>query len=203
MTETGATIRDQDWDGEKLDHQSFERVTLVDVDMTELVNEGSTFDECVFRNVKFNASTHTDAAFLNCVFSTCSLFDVTFASCKLVGSRFERCSFKLLKVRAGDWSFVGLARAQLDGAAFNDVRMRECDLTGASLAAAAIRECDLSAATLDGADFSRCDLRGSDISALDPKSARVVGAIVTHEQAVVIAGALGLDVRADLSAATE
>jgi uncharacterized protein YjbI with pentapeptide repeats len=134
---------------------------------------------------------------VNCVFSTCSFFDVTFTSCKLVGSRFERCSFKLFKVRDGDWSFVGMARAELDGANFADVRMRECDLSDAVVTGAAIRDCDLSGATLDAADFGRSDLRGSDVSALDPQRARIVGAIVTYEQAVVIAGALGLDVRAE------
>lgn len=66
ITET--TVRSTEWDGQDQIGQTHERVAFIDVDMTELLNEGSTFTECVFRGVRFNASTHTDAAFLNCTF---------------------------------------------------------------------------------------------------------------------------------------
>ena len=50
---------------------------------------------------------------------------------------------------------------------------------------------------LQGAKLARCDLRGSDLSALEPEHVQMRGAIVTYEQALVIAMALGLDVRAE------
>ena len=46
-------------------------------------------------------------------------------------------------------------------------------------------------------NFSGCDLRGSGVSAIHPENSDLRGAIVTIEQAVAIAQALGLDVRAD------
>jgi uncharacterized protein YjbI with pentapeptide repeats len=56
---------------------------------------------------------------------------------------------------------------------------------------------DLSAALLVGADLSGADLRRSDLSSLDPAETKVADAIVTYDQAVNVARALGFDVRAD------
>jgi uncharacterized protein YjbI with pentapeptide repeats len=54
---------------------------------------------------------------------------------------------------------------------------------------------DLSGAWLVGADLSECDLRGSDLSTLNPLETQIRGAVITWEQAAVLAGSLGLDVR--------
>ena len=43
---------------------------------------------------------------------------MTFTDCKLVGSRFDRCRFDGLTVDGGDWSFTGLAGADLRRARF-------------------------------------------------------------------------------------
>ncbi len=48
---------------------------------------------------------------------------------------------------------------------------------------------------LEKADLSGCDLRGSDLSAVDPATTRLAGAVITVEQAVTLALAQGLDVR--------
>lgn len=48
---------------------------------------------------------------------------------------------------------------------------------------------------MHSADFSRCDLRGSDLSAIEPEHVQLKGAIITVEQTLMIAEALGLDVR--------
>jgi uncharacterized protein YjbI with pentapeptide repeats len=50
---------------------------------------------------------------------------------------------------------------------------------------------------LHKADLERCDLRGSDLSAVDPWNVSLRSAVITWEQAAVVASALGLDVRAD------
>jgi uncharacterized protein YjbI with pentapeptide repeats len=83
------------------------RVAFLDVDLTEVVDEGSVFSECTFSGSAFYVSTHTDAAFVNCTFVNCAFFDATFTRCKLVASMFDRCTFNLTKVVGGDWSFVG------------------------------------------------------------------------------------------------
>lgn len=173
MTEPGrelapdAEVRHEDWGGLSLAARTLTRVAFVEVDLTEVVTEGTVFEECTFRGVRFNVSEHRGSAFLNCVFTRCSFFDSTFTGCKLVGSRFADCSLDLLTVDGGDWSFVTL------------------------------RDLDLSGADLSRADLTGCDLRGSDLSSVDPREVVLRDAIVTPLQAVVLAGALGVDVRPD------
>jgi uncharacterized protein YjbI with pentapeptide repeats len=43
--------------------------------------------------------------------------------------------------------------------------------------------------------LARCDLRGSQLSSLDPVNADLRGAVITFEQAIVLAVGLGLEVR--------
>jgi uncharacterized protein YjbI with pentapeptide repeats len=195
---TETTVRSEDWDGRDLAGEHHDRVEFVDVDLTEAISQGSAFSDCTFRGVRFNASEHTNTAFTNCTFKRCSFFDATFTGCKLVGSTFDSCSYGLFKVSGGDWSFVGLPRADLSGAAFTDVRMREADLTGTRFGGATLHRVDLSGASLHRADLTGCDLRGSDLSALDPLTVELKNAVIDPGQAILIATALGLEVRPEL-----
>jgi uncharacterized protein YjbJ (UPF0337 family) len=97
--------------------------------------------------------------------------------------------------RGGNWSFVGMPGADLRLAGFSGVRMREADLTFAKLEGASMRDVDLVGASLHHADLSKCDLRGSDLSTVDPTTVRMHGAIITIDQTIIVAEALGLDVR--------
>jgi fluoroquinolone resistance protein len=188
-------VRDEDWGGHQLLRQTFTRVSFVDADLSEVVSEGAVFEECSFRGVRFNVSQHRSTAFLNCTFTRCSFFDTTFSGCKLVGSVFKACSLDLAKVEGGDWSFVGMRSADLGSASFVDVRMREADLAGSRAVNGTLRGVDLSGADLSGADLTGCDLRGSDLSAVDPASVQLQRAVITGDQAVLLAFALGMDVR--------
>lgn len=193
--QTEITISAEDWYDRDISGETHTRVAFIDINMTEVANTGAAFEECTFRGTRFNASIHTDAAFVNCTFTGCTFFDSIFNGCKLVGSLFDRCTFDLMKVTGGNWSFVGMPGADLHTATFTGVRMREADLTGARCKGSSIRDVDLSGAWLHGADLSLCDLRGSDISSLDPTDVKLRGAIITIDQAMVIASALGLDVQ--------
>ena len=194
---TDVTQSSVDWSGEDISGQTHTRVLFVNLDLTEAKNTGAVFSECTFKRAKFNASEHVGAAFLNCTFVNCNFFDAKFTECKLVGSMFDRCTFEITQVTGGNWSLVGLPGADLRSATFRDVRMREADLTGARCQGSAFRNVDLAGALLHKADFSECDLRRSDLGSLDPETTEIRGAIVTLEQAIVIASALGLDIRAD------
>jgi uncharacterized protein YjbI with pentapeptide repeats len=188
----------EDWYGLDLSSRTAARVAYSGVDLTETTSDaGLTFEECVFFDSQFNASTHTGAAFLNCAFTGCSFFGARFVECKFVGSKFDRCTYDQLVVERGDWSFVGLSAADLHSASFTDVRMREADLSAARLDGATAVGVDLSGAWLSRTNFERCDLRRSDLSTLDPSSAKLRGAIIGWEQAIVLATTMGLDVRPD------
>ena len=200
---TTSTVRSAAWDGRDLSGERHEKVAFIDVDLSETVDEGGVFTECAFRGARFNVSRHANAAFVNCTFTRCSFFGATFAGCKLVGSMFDGCTFGLLEVDGGDWSFThlpgppGCPGADLRRSVFRGVRMREADLTGARFDDARLLRCDLSGAWLHRASFAGCDLRGSDLSAFDPETAELTGAVIDPAQALVIAAALGLVVRED------
>lgn len=87
---TESTIRD--WDDADPSGQTYTRVLFIDSDFTEMNNQHGVFEECVFRGVRFNASVHLEAAFVNCTFVRCSFFDSTFTRCKLMGSMFDDCT---------------------------------------------------------------------------------------------------------------
>ncbi|GAA1553955.1 pentapeptide repeat-containing protein [Actinomadura kijaniata] len=191
---TETTVTGADWDSRDLSGERHEAVLFVDVDMTEASGKGAVFDGCTFRGVRFNAAAFTESAFLNCTFVRSGFFDATLRGCKVLGGLFDGCTHDLMRVEGGDWSFTGLPGADLRRASFTGVRMREADLTGARCGA--LREVDLSGAMLHRADLSDCDLRGSEISSIDPLTVRLVGAVIDPRQAVVLATALGLEVRA-------
>ena len=189
---TTSVVDPATWDPLGVSGSRHESVLFTDVDLSDLEERGAVFDGCTFRGIRFNASTHRDAAFTNCTFTGCNFFDARFTGCKLVGSTFDRCTFDLLMVEGGDWSWVGLSGADLRKATFRSVRLREADLTGVRFEGATIRDTDLSSALLHGASFHGADLRGSDVSALDPLQCDVRDALIDVEQAMVIAVALGL-----------
>lgn len=190
------TISGEDWYAEDLSGREYTRTAFREVDLSETSSQlGTKFIECSFRGVNFNVSTHTSAAFDNCTFTTCNFFGATFADCKFVGARFDHCSFDRLSVQGGDWSFASLPGADLRTAKFEDVRMREADLSSARCNGALLRRVDLSGALLNKAILDNCDLRGSELSAIDPWSVSLSGAVITWEQAAVLAVSMGLDVR--------
>jgi fluoroquinolone resistance protein len=184
-----------DWYGEELDERAYTRCSFAHIDLTESVSRGAVFTECSFSNVKFNASRHVDSAFVRCVFKRCSLFEAELTGCKLVGSAFTESVLRPLRVSGGDWSFVTLEDADLRGVTVRGVRMRETDLTAANLEGAVLAGCDLSGAQLSGVRFTGCDLRGSDLTALDPRRVDVAGALIDADQAIVVAQALGFEIR--------
>lgn len=196
----GPTVEDEsfaheDWYGDELVERVYRGCDFNDIDLTEAQTRGVVFDECTFGNVRLNASRHADSAFLRCTFTRCNLFEAEFDGCKLTGSTFDDSPVRPMRVKGGDWSFASLARADLRGVTFDGVRMREVDLSGANCAGATITGADLSGANLRGADLSGCDLRGSDLTTLDPATVELRGAIITPEQAVVIAQNIGLEIR--------
>src|SRR5262245_19051725 len=123
------SVNDEDWYGEELTDRTYTRCTFANVDLTEASSRGAVFEECVFRNVRLNASRHVGSAFLRCTFNRCTLFEAEFTDCKMVGSAFHESALRPLRVTGGDWSFVAMPGADLRGVSVRRVRMREADLS--------------------------------------------------------------------------
>jgi len=194
--ETTTTVTGASWEGEDISGQSHTRVAFVDLDMTEVTNTGAVFTECIFRRAKFNCSVHTAAAFVNCTF-TAATSSTRAHGLQAHGEhvrplllRHDQDRGRQLVVRRPARCRPSLRVDERSAAARGGPHRVRCQ--GASL-----RDVDMSGAALHGADFTDCDLRGSDVSALNPGDCTITGAIVTSNQAIVIAQALGLDVRAE------
>ncbi|HEV2643540.1 MAG TPA: pentapeptide repeat-containing protein, partial [Candidatus Elarobacter sp.] len=95
-TQTDSTVAGEDWYGQDVSGQNHPRTAFVDLDMTEVTNDGAVFDECTFRGARFTVSSHANAAFVNCTFTGCTFFDARFTGCKFVGSKFDRCTFDVM-----------------------------------------------------------------------------------------------------------
>ncbi len=131
---TETTISSANWDSRDLTGENHENVLFVDVDMTEATGVGAVFTECTFRGC---GSTRPPIPMPRS--STARSSDVVSSTprsrgASSCGSMFDACTYDLLKVKGGDWSFTGLPGADLRRASFMDVRMREADLTGARCA---------------------------------------------------------------------
>jgi uncharacterized protein YjbI with pentapeptide repeats len=105
-------------------------------------------------------------------------------------------------VRSEDWNGRDLSGERHERVAFIDVDLSETVDDGGVFTECAFRGArfnvsDLSGAWLHSASFTGCDLRGSDLSAFDPETGELKGAVIDPAQALVIAAALGLVVRED------
>jgi uncharacterized protein YjbI with pentapeptide repeats len=80
MTEPvqGETYRGEDWYGEELVNRKYLMCVFDNIDLTEAGTRGCEFIECSFSGIRFNASRHTDSAFLRCTFTRCNLFEAEF-----------------------------------------------------------------------------------------------------------------------------
>ncbi|MCA1407735.1 pentapeptide repeat-containing protein [Ensifer sp. IC3342] len=177
---TDTTLGGADWYGRQIERERHENTLFVDLDLTEAQTIGAVFHECTFRRARFNAWSHQASAFVNC---TLRLLQVLRQP--LYGVQVRRQHVQCLRIRpdAGFGRRLVLYRPAGRGARprlLQGHRLGEADLTGA---------------WLHGADFIVCDLRGSDLSAIEPENVRLKEAIITTDQTIIIAEALGLDVR--------
>lgn len=186
------------WDGADLSGRTFQRVTFLDVDLTEASGSGVTFEHCTFRDCDLNAARFTDSAFVNCTFVRSSLFGARLEGCKLVGTAFDRCRFGAFEAVGGSWRFVRLPAADLRKTTFRRVDLREADLSAARFGGATLHHLDLVGAELHQTDFTGADLRGSDLSTFDLRDAVVRKAVVDLDQAVALVRSLGIDVREEV-----
>jgi len=197
VPEARRTVTGEDWYGREVQGERFADTDFVAVDFGDLRSVGAVFENCTFRRCRFNTSVHTDSAFTGCTFAYCTFFDARFVRCKLVGSTFTGCEFDLIQVEGGNWGFVSLPGADLASTVWRGVRLTEADLDRVRAVGAVLRDLDLTGASMAGIDLRDADLRGSALWSLDPADAQVGGAVVTPEQALVIAARLGLDVRTE------
>jgi uncharacterized protein YjbI with pentapeptide repeats len=194
MPESGAqsqTFRNDDWYGEVLGAVRFVDCVFIDVDLSESMTVGATFEGCTFHGVRFNGSTHRTTAFVACEFRRCSLFTATLDGCKLTGSGFAECVMRPLTVIGGAWQSVSLRRHNLAGVDLTAVDLRDADLSMSDLTESVLAETRLEGALVRETDFTRADLRGARLGGVDLSSATLHQTRIDLQAAVMLAELAG------------
>ena len=188
----------------RVQNTSFSALELADVSANGTGFEGVVFRGCTFENVDLSNCTFTDVLFSGC----------RFVRCDMGRSWLNRCDFRSCSAPG-----LSLAKARLTSVLLEDCQLGYCDLSDAtverlrahetSLVEASVYStklrrteldrCDLTRATvfrtsLSGIDLSSCELAGIRVSS-DLRELR--GAVVSSEQAVQLAGLLGVKVKED------
>jgi uncharacterized protein YjbI with pentapeptide repeats len=191
-------LRDLDWYGEDLGAVAYSDVTFVDVDLSETITRGASFERCVFHNCRFNASTHINTAFVSCELRRCNLFDVILDGCKLTGSELIECTLRPMAVRSGVWRGVTIRRGSLTGLELDGLDLRDADLSLSDLTGSSLRGADLSGAVLRETNLNGVDLRGANLTGVDLSTTRLkdtrldlVGAVLLAEQHGALVDASG------------
>ena len=152
-----------DWSGRSFHGEDFEQADLMEESGIDCV-----FEECDFTNATLAAARFERCAFLRCNFRRTRFFGTHLLGCKLSGSTFIECDYTALTVEGGDWSYVLMRSARLEGICLGGVRLR-----------AKLRGADLRGANLEGVDLKGLDFSDASIDiAQAVQIARAFGAIV-------------------------
>jgi uncharacterized protein YjbI with pentapeptide repeats len=128
------------------------------------------YENCTFRNCKFNGTSLAHFIFSECTFEECDLSncqltnttfrDSAFDNCKMLGLRFEDCNsflfsvnFKSCALNFSSFFQMKLKTTQFSACALEEVDFTECDLSQANFYAADLKNTVFFRTNLTGADF--------------------------------------------------
>ena len=180
-----ALLQDLHIDDDRLANGRIERslldgVTLIGAESRSLLVRGSRFERC-----DLSASVMEATALIECALDGCKLAGTRLDRAVLEDVVFTECRADLLQLQHARLRRVRFERCQLRGAFFN----------GAAMPGTIFEACDLSGADFSGADITGSDLRRSRIEGIRVAPDQLQGVVVTHDQALYLAGLLGLVIR--------
>ncbi len=161
---------------------------------------GCLFERCRFPIEIGQKVDFKDCVFIGCDFSSAQMDGCAFRSCDISGSRwtgaflaegfvqysrFADCAMDLCTIGESKIQDVLLWRCKMDRFAANSVRWTKLRLGHCSL-----RQAEIQNFPLKGLDLRTCDIEGI---TLEPSLLR--GAIVTPQQALALAGLLGVVIK--------
>jgi uncharacterized protein YjbI with pentapeptide repeats len=166
----------------RIDESIFEGVVLHAADASSLI----------VRSAGFFRSDLSLASLAGASFSTCVL-----DGCKLTGVRLNRAVLKDVSLNECRTDFAQFQYAKLQRVRFERCNLKHAYFNGATMRKTVFEGCDLTGADFSGADISGSDLRRSRIEDIRLAPDQLRGVIVTHDQAIYLAGLLGLVIRDD------
>jgi uncharacterized protein YjbI with pentapeptide repeats len=175
-----AVIADDRLEHARFDHSVLEGVAL----------PGANAEGIMLRHVEL----------MQCDWSNAHVESASWVACavegsKLTGTRLNRCVFKDVTITDCRADFVQFQEARFERVVFDNCSLGQSFFTGAQMAGTIFDGCDLT-----GADFSHALITGSDLRRSRIEDIRIApeqlrGVIVTQDQAIYLAGLLGLDIR--------
>ncbi|MFS0690716.1 pentapeptide repeat-containing protein [Sporosarcina sp. 179-K 8C2 HS] len=173
--------------------------------MTGADEERLVFDNCVFKDMSFANSDWRGVEFVDVLFQTCD-----FSNVQMENVMFHRCEIVNSKLTGADLANSNVGHLLVKDsdaryANFNFSEMKEVEFTDCNLMDSDFYECKFNQVRfekckLDNANFSETDLDGVDLSSstyehIEVTIPKIAGCIVSIEQALGFARALGLTVK--------
>lgn len=173
-------------------------------EMPSADGERLVFDNCVFKDMSFANSDWRGVEFVDVLFHTCDFSNVQMENAML------RCEIINSKLTGADMANTNLGHllmkeSDIRYANFNFSEMKEVEYAGSNLEDSDFYECQFNQVRfekckLDNANFSETDLDGVDLSdstydRIEVTVPKIAGCIVSTEQALGFARALGLTVK--------
>lgn len=163
-----------------------------------------SFDDVVFKNVifigEFRAAEFVDVLFETCDFSNVHFQNASFYRCEVMDSKLTGADFAnanlshtLFETCDGKYGNFSFSR-------FKEVEFLNCNLTDNDFYECILKEIRFSTCKLDGINFAETDLGGVDLSTsryehIEVSLPKIVGCIVSKEQAIGFARILGLSIK--------
>jgi len=170
--------------------------------------DGTEFNDCVFKNCRWNGVRVQNCTFLGCTFEHCSLSGVVFSFCQmqdawLLNSGFRAIAWGGLQGRSilvqpigkaencaflyNEFSSMALAGFDFSSCTFTSCTFDDCKLTGANF----------NGARLGRSQFTRCDLQKADFRmaegyAIDPSQNQMKGARFSFPDVVALLDQSGI-----------
>ena len=177
------------------------------LELADVTAHGTTFENVVFRGCTFDCvslsgCTFTDVLFWGCRFIRCDmgrswLNRVDFSSCSAPGMTFVKGRLTGVLMTDSQFGYCDFAEASVSRLRASSTSLAEANVFSTKLSHVELDRCDLTRATLyrvslAGVDLSTCDISGVRVSG-DFRELR--GAEVSAEQAVQLAGLLGIKIK--------
>lgn len=158
----------------------FKNILFIESDIKKLEVNNVRFEHCDFSNAVFTGAVIHRAEFVNCKMLGTNLVEavlrnVTFKGCKCDYAFFSFANFKQVSFEGCDLS--------------------QSDFQRALLAKFAFLKCNLSMAQCSGVSFRGLDISDCEIEGIVAGPDDLKGAVISAQQAVLLAGNFGLEVK--------
>lgn len=171
-----------DWIGAQLRGQTFYKLDLKGVRLSEADLSGANFIECDLTGVDLQGARLENATFATCKLDGANLRQAQAAGAvavkdsSLAGADLSGADLSRFNFGAGNLRGAKLVRARLDGANLSEVRLDGADLRLASAQGALMRMCVCHQAQLAGANLSDAVLQKADLRGADLRRSNLFGA---------------------------